>query len=109
MLSRQLRAFLVLSLAALPEPGLLASTASVQSRLDALQASREPVVAHVVVALCDNENQGIVPVQAYTLDAAVRTLLEGGSSADIHESAAQAYHAYQRCGIRGARGLFHVE
>lgn len=35
---------------------------TVQDRVNADIEAREPVVAHVVVALCDNANQGIVPV-----------------------------------------------
>jgi len=42
---------------------LAASPASgVQARLDALAASGEPLFVHVVVALADNENQGLIPV-----------------------------------------------
>jgi hypothetical protein len=41
-------------------------------------------VVHVVVALCDNVNQGIVPMRT---------------------KAAEAYHLYQKCGIKGARNL----
>ena len=52
---------------------------------------------------------GLMAPEAYTLDAALTTLLEGGGSAEIYESAAQAYNSYQRCGMRGARGLFYVE
>ncbi len=36
--------------------------AAVQARIDADLAAGKPVVVHVVVALCDNANQGIVPV-----------------------------------------------
>lgn len=39
-----------------------ASGAEVQARLAADVSKGLPVVVHVVVALCDNENQGIVPV-----------------------------------------------
>ena len=52
---------------------------------------------------------GLMAPEAYTLDAALTALVEGGSSAEIHESAARAYHSYQRCGMRGARGLFYAE
>ena len=41
-------------------------------------------VVHVVVALCDNVNQGIVPMRT---------------------KAAEAYHLYQKCGMKGARNL----
>jgi len=52
--------------------GLLALSASAQSatlddvvgRLDSDAAGGRPLVAHVVVALCDNQFQGIVPVPA---------------------------------------------
>jgi hypothetical protein len=37
---------------------------AVQSRIDADVANGMPIVVHVVVALCDNANQGIVPVPA---------------------------------------------
>jgi len=36
----------------------------VQARLTRRADAGEPIVVHVVVALCDNENQGIVPVKA---------------------------------------------
>ena len=35
---------------------------TVQDRIDADIAGQQPIVVHVVVALCDNQNQGIVPV-----------------------------------------------
>ena len=41
-----------------------ASLDEVVARLDADAAGGKPLVAHVVVALCDNEFQGIVPVPA---------------------------------------------
>lgn len=41
-----------------------ASLGDVVARLDADAAGGKPLVAHVVVALCDNEFQGIVPVPA---------------------------------------------
>ncbi len=39
-----------------------ATSSDVQARIDADIAEGKPVVVHVVVALCDNVNQGIVPV-----------------------------------------------
>jgi hypothetical protein len=39
-----------------------ATGSDVQARVDADLAKGQPVVVHVVVALCDNANQGIVPV-----------------------------------------------
>jgi hypothetical protein len=41
-------------------------------------------MVHVVVALCDNVNQGIETVRT---------------------KAAEAYHLYQKCSIKGARNL----
>ncbi len=52
---------------------------------------------------------GLLAPEAYTLDAALTRLLEGGDAAEIHEAAARAYDAYQGCGIAGARRLFSVE
>ncbi|MBN2498414.1 MAG: hypothetical protein JXR96_27735 [Deltaproteobacteria bacterium] len=42
----------------------LASEAEVRMRMDADAAAGRPLVAHVIVALCDNVHQGIVPVKA---------------------------------------------
>jgi len=51
------------ALAALVVTAVSASTGrSVQDRVDADVARGRPVVVHVVVALCDNRNQGIVRV-----------------------------------------------
>ncbi|WP_299835419.1 hypothetical protein [uncultured Tenacibaculum sp.] len=44
--------------------------------------------------------------EAYTLDASITTWLNQSSSLQIKESAAKAYHKYQKCGMRGARSLF---
>lgn len=41
-----------------------ASYDDVQARIDHDLKRQSPLVAHVIVALCDNENQGIVPVSA---------------------------------------------
>lgn len=43
--------------------------------------------------------------EAYTLKAAIDGWLMGESDEAIAERAAQAYHKYQKCGLRGARGL----
>ena len=51
------------SVAAMASAATSASTsADVQARVDADIANGKPIVVHVVVALCDNANQGIVPV-----------------------------------------------
>jgi hypothetical protein len=38
---------------------------AVARRMDTDAAAGKPLIAHVIVALCDNENQGIVPVPAH--------------------------------------------
>ncbi|HAA16745.1 MAG TPA: hypothetical protein DCE41_35555 [Cytophagales bacterium] len=44
--------------------------------------------------------------EAYSLHAAMEGWIRGESDEAIDERAAQAYHQYQNCGIRGARNLF---
>ena len=44
--------------------------------------------------------------EAYILKAAIDSWLNNTSLSELKESAAQAYHKYQKCGIRGARNLF---
>lgn len=44
--------------------------------------------------------------EAYSLKAAIDGWLLKESGEQIRERAAQAYHKYQNCGLRGARGLF---
>lgn len=44
--------------------------------------------------------------EAYTLKAAIDGWIKNESGDKIKERAAQAYHKYQKCGIRGARNLF---
>ncbi len=48
---------------------------------------------------------GLMAPEAYTLKAAITGWILNESDSQIRERAAQAYHAYQKCGIRGARGL----
>ncbi len=48
---------------------------------------------------------GLMAPKAYTLDPVVRAWFSN-SSVTVHEAAASAYHRYQKCGIRAARGLF---
>jgi hypothetical protein len=43
--------------------------------------------------------------EAYTLVAAIDAWLNNKSNDELREQAAQAYHKYQKCGIRGARRL----
>lgn len=44
--------------------------------------------------------------EAYTLKAAIDGWIGNESGGQIDERAAQSYHKYQKCGIRGARNLF---
>ncbi|MDA9774097.1 hypothetical protein N9B82_03995 [Saprospiraceae bacterium] len=44
--------------------------------------------------------------EAYTLKAAIDGWISNETGRQIDERAAQAYHKYQKCGIRGARNLF---
>jgi hypothetical protein len=44
--------------------------------------------------------------EAYTLKAAIDGWILNESGDAIDERAAQMYHRYQKCGIKGARGLF---
>ncbi len=44
--------------------------------------------------------------EAYTLKSAIDGWLKNESKEQIEERAAQTYHKYQKCGIRGARNLF---
>lgn len=43
--------------------------------------------------------------EAYTLDASIDAWIKKENPAAIREKAAQVYHQYQKCGIRGARKL----
>lgn len=49
---------------------------------------------------------GLMAPEAYTLESALDTWIEGKTGQDIRESAAAAYNKYQKCGLRGARRLF---
>ncbi|HEX6096960.1 MAG TPA: hypothetical protein VF432_11600 [Thermoanaerobaculia bacterium] len=46
---------------------------------------------------------GLMAPEAYTLTAAIDAHVRGG---DVREAAAQAYHKYQKCGVKAARRLF---
>ncbi|MCP4644920.1 MAG: hypothetical protein GY851_31050 [bacterium] len=50
---------------------------------------------------------GFMAPEAYTLDAAVCAWASGQPGPTIRERAAAAYHEYQKCGMSGARRLFH--
>ncbi len=49
---------------------------------------------------------GLMAPEAYTLEAAIAGWINGETNLQVEERAAQAYHLYQKCGIRGARNLF---
>lgn len=44
--------------------------------------------------------------EAYTLHSAIEGWIKNETGQQIEERAAQTYHKYQNCGIRGARNLF---
>lgn len=44
--------------------------------------------------------------EAYTLHAIIDSWMNNKTGKEADEAAAQAYHKYQKCGIRGARNLF---
>lgn len=48
---------------------------------------------------------GLMAPEAYTIHDAISAYLEGASEETIRLKAAQAYHRYQKCGLRGARNL----
>ncbi len=50
--------------------------------------------------------RGLMAPEAYTLDATIHAWAAGGETLSVVEEAAKAYHKYQQCGMRGARGLF---
>ena len=49
---------------------------------------------------------GLMSPEAYSLKAALDGWLLNETGQQIRERAAQAYDKYQKCGIKGARGLF---
>lgn len=49
---------------------------------------------------------GLMPPEAYTLEAALEGWINNESGEQIKERAAQAYNRYQHCGINAARNLF---
>ena len=48
---------------------------------------------------------GLMAPEAYTLKAAIAGWIINETDLQIRERAAQAYHKYQKCGMRGARNL----
>mgnify|MGYP000684045765 CR=1 FL=1 len=48
---------------------------------------------------------GLMAPEAYTLEYAIHAWLKDGSNQDVRQAAAEAYHHYQKCGLRAARNL----
>ncbi|MCK9996730.1 MAG: hypothetical protein KAH56_10690 [Candidatus Krumholzibacteria bacterium] len=49
---------------------------------------------------------GLMAPEAYTLDSAIRSWVEDGTTEGVMQAAAVAYDQYQGCGLNGARRLF---
>jgi len=49
---------------------------------------------------------GLMCPEAYTLDAMIKAWFSGADSRATREAVARAYHRYQKCSIKAARGLF---
>ena len=49
---------------------------------------------------------GLMAPEAYTLEAALNAWVKNQEHATIRLRAAEAYHKYQKCGMKGARWLF---
>ena len=49
---------------------------------------------------------GLMAPEAYTLDSAIRSWVEEGTTAAVVQAAAGTYDQYQGCGLRAARRLF---
>ena len=81
---------------------------AVRQRIAADAGSGVPLVAHVIVALCDKSSR--CPRGSGTVRIRGRTCrFAGGTSDDVREAAARAYDRYQTCGLTAARQLFAVE
>jgi hypothetical protein len=52
---------------------------------------------------------GLMAPEAYSLEASVRTWFTTADAAATRRAAADAYQAYQHCGLRAAKRLFSVE
>ncbi|MFK7970964.1 MAG: hypothetical protein AB8F95_11380 [Bacteroidia bacterium] len=48
---------------------------------------------------------GLMAPEAYTLSSALDRWLEGGDDLAVRQAAAEAYHKYQKCGLRAAKNL----
>ena len=135
VISRPLQLVFAFAMVLSGSSALHSSTAAVQARIDQDHQRGAPVVVHVVVALCDNEHQGIVPVPAtlgngqdprnnlywgalygvrtqspaFGLRAGPPRRTAARRCARTRRPAARAYDTYQKCGPKAARWLFHVE
>ncbi len=50
-------------------------------------------------------SSGLMSPEAYTLDAAIQAWIANKPKDEIRLKAAEAYHAYQKCGLKGAKNL----
>lgn len=50
--------------------------------------------------------EGLMAPEAYTLEAAIRSLAQGSDAAALELAAAKAYDQYQHCGLKAAQRLF---
>lgn len=48
---------------------------------------------------------GYMAPEAYTLEWALDAWVEGKTNLEVRQKAAEAYNHYQKCGVRGAKGL----
>lgn len=64
----------------------------------------KPIAATGAHALALTTN--LMSPEAYSLAALATGWINNETAAQIHERIAQAYNQYQKCGIKGARGLF---
>jgi hypothetical protein len=51
---------------------------------------------------------GLMCPEAYTVKAAITGWILNETGKQIHERCAQTYNEYQKCGLKGARGLFYT-
>jgi len=94
--------------------------------VDFIEKKRERCANDVIVLACKSKpyfapflskigsrsvllTTGFMAPEAYTLEAALAGWIAGENGGQIKERAAQAYHKYQKCGLKGARRLFYSE
>jgi hypothetical protein len=92
----------------LPPPQKRSSASEASSAIVLACASRGYFLDHLHTAGAHPLllTTGLMAPEAYTLDAAVRAWIGGGSVADVREAGAVAYDLYQKCGKQAALRLF---